>query len=109
VYRDRVNALFQHWDVLIAPATPVAAPGDRHRVAGHQRPAPALPPVHGPADATDLVCRLPRGGGADVAVGHRRLPIGVQVIAAPWREDLALRAAMVLQQMGRRTSNRRCI
>jgi Asp-tRNA(Asn)/Glu-tRNA(Gln) amidotransferase A subunit family amidase len=26
VYRDKVNALFQHWDVLIAPATPVAAP-----------------------------------------------------------------------------------
>ena len=26
VYRDKVNALFRDWDVLIAPATPVAAP-----------------------------------------------------------------------------------
>ena len=26
VYRDRVNALFQDWDVLLAPATPVSAP-----------------------------------------------------------------------------------
>src|SRR5207253_3598000 len=26
VYRDRVNALFGKWDVLIAPATPVSAP-----------------------------------------------------------------------------------
>ena len=43
---------------------------DRHRVAGHQRPAPALPPVAGAADATHLVCRLPGGGGADVAIGH---------------------------------------
>jgi amidase/aspartyl-tRNA(Asn)/glutamyl-tRNA(Gln) amidotransferase subunit A len=26
VYRDQVNALFEQWDVLIAPATPVSAP-----------------------------------------------------------------------------------
>ena len=26
IYRDKVNALFEHWDVLIAPATPVSAP-----------------------------------------------------------------------------------
>jgi amidase/aspartyl-tRNA(Asn)/glutamyl-tRNA(Gln) amidotransferase subunit A len=28
------------------------------------------------------------------------LPIGVQIITAPWREDLALRAAHVLQAAG---------
>jgi amidase/aspartyl-tRNA(Asn)/glutamyl-tRNA(Gln) amidotransferase subunit A len=28
------------------------------------------------------------------------LPIGVQLIAAPWREDLSLRAAQVLQSAG---------
>jgi aspartyl-tRNA(Asn)/glutamyl-tRNA(Gln) amidotransferase subunit A len=28
------------------------------------------------------------------------LPIGVQVIAAPWREDLALRVAATLEQAG---------
>jgi aspartyl-tRNA(Asn)/glutamyl-tRNA(Gln) amidotransferase subunit A len=28
------------------------------------------------------------------------LPIGVQVIAAPWREDVALRVAHALEQMG---------
>jgi amidase/aspartyl-tRNA(Asn)/glutamyl-tRNA(Gln) amidotransferase subunit A len=32
--------------------------------------------------------------------GTGGLPIGVQLIAAPWREDLVLRAAMVLQQAG---------
>src|SRR5690606_1420414 len=26
VYRERVNALFRDWDVLVAPATPVSAP-----------------------------------------------------------------------------------
>jgi hypothetical protein len=28
------------------------------------------------------------------------LPIGVQIIAAPWREDIALRVARTLEQMG---------
>jgi Asp-tRNA(Asn)/Glu-tRNA(Gln) amidotransferase A subunit family amidase len=32
--------------------------------------------------------------------GTGGMPIGVQLIAAPWREDIALRAAMVLQQAG---------
>jgi Asp-tRNA(Asn)/Glu-tRNA(Gln) amidotransferase A subunit family amidase len=32
--------------------------------------------------------------------GTDGLPLGVQIIAAPWREDLALRAACVLQQAG---------
>ena len=33
----------------------------------------------------------------DPAAPH--LPIGVQVIAAPWREDLALRVAFALESM----------
>jgi aspartyl-tRNA(Asn)/glutamyl-tRNA(Gln) amidotransferase subunit A len=28
------------------------------------------------------------------------MPIGVQIIAAPWREDTALRVAYALQHMG---------
>ena len=28
------------------------------------------------------------------------LPVGVQLIAAPWREDLAMCAALVLEQSG---------
>jgi aspartyl-tRNA(Asn)/glutamyl-tRNA(Gln) amidotransferase subunit A len=28
------------------------------------------------------------------------LPIGVQIIAAPWREDVALRIAYALERMG---------
>ncbi|MFN5702039.1 MAG: hypothetical protein ACK47V_15615, partial [Betaproteobacteria bacterium] len=31
---------------------------------------------------------------------HPHLSIGVQVVAAPWREDLALRTAMALQAQG---------
>jgi amidase/aspartyl-tRNA(Asn)/glutamyl-tRNA(Gln) amidotransferase subunit A len=36
--------------------------------------------------------------GCDPAQPH--LPIGVQLIAAPWREDLCLRAARALEAAG---------
>jgi amidase/aspartyl-tRNA(Asn)/glutamyl-tRNA(Gln) amidotransferase subunit A len=38
----------------------------------------------------------PRGRGGVT----NALPIGVQVIAAPWREDLALRVAQALESAG---------
>ena len=37
---------------------------------------------------------------AAVPVPLSPLPIAVQVIAAPWREDVALRIAHALEQMG---------
>jgi 1-carboxybiuret hydrolase len=35
-----------------------------------------------------------------VPVPLEPMPIGVQIIAAPWREDVALRVAHALEQMG---------
>jgi len=35
-----------------------------------------------------------------VPVPVEPLPIGVQIIAAPWREDVALRVAHALEQAG---------
>ena len=35
-----------------------------------------------------------------VPVPLKPLPIGVQIIAAPWREDVALRVAYALEQSG---------
>jgi AtzE family amidohydrolase len=100
VYRDRVNALFQHWDVLIAPATPVTAPvigTEWLDINGQRQPCrPSLGLLTQPISfaGCPVVAAPMWPSGTD------GLPIGVQVIAAPWREDLALRAAMVLQQMG---------
>jgi AtzE family amidohydrolase len=100
VYRDRVNALFEQWDVLIAPATPVSAPmigdewldinGTRHP----SRPAMGLltQPVSCAGCPVVAAPVWPEGTGG--------MPIGVQLIAAPWREDLALRAGYVLQESG---------
>jgi Asp-tRNA(Asn)/Glu-tRNA(Gln) amidotransferase A subunit family amidase len=35
-----------------------------------------------------------------VPVPLEPMPIGVQIIAAPWREDVALRVAHALEHMG---------
>jgi AtzE family amidohydrolase len=100
VYLNRVNALFQDWDVLIAPATPVSAPvigSEWLDVNGVRHPCRA---------AMGLLTQPISFAGCPVVSaplwpeGTGGLPIGVQLIAAPWREDLVLRAAMVLQQAG---------
>ncbi|MBI2727824.1 MAG: AtzE family amidohydrolase [Polaromonas sp.] len=99
-YREKVNALFRHWDVLIAPATPVSAP-----VIGTEwldingMKLPCRPSV-------GLLTQPISFAGCPVVAapmwpeGKTGMPIGVQLIAAPWREDLALRAAWALQQAG---------
>lgn len=100
LYRDRVNALFQHWDVLIAPATPVAAPvigTEWLDINGQRQPCrPSMGLLTQPISfaGCPVVAAPMWPGGTD------GMPIGVQLIAAPWREDLALRAAHVLQHAG---------
>ena len=100
VYQERVNALFRDWDVLLAPATPVCAPAIGTQwldVQGVRHPC---------RPAMGLLTQPISFAGCPVVVapmwpdGAHGLPIGVQIITAPWREDLALRAAMVLQHTG---------
>jgi amidase/aspartyl-tRNA(Asn)/glutamyl-tRNA(Gln) amidotransferase subunit A len=100
VYRDKVNALLRDWDVLIAPATPVAAPaiGTEWIDINGQR-FPCRPSI-------GLLTQPISFAGCPVVAaplwpsGTEGLPIGVQLIAAPWREDLALRAGWALAQAG---------
>lgn len=100
VYRDKVNALFQHWDVLLAPATPVAAPAigaEWIDINGSRYPSrPSIGLLTQPVSFAGC----PVVAAPLWPAGSAGLPIGVQVIAAPWREDLALRAAHVLQGAG---------
>jgi len=100
LYRDRVNALFQHWDVLLAPATPVCASvigAEWIDIQGTQHPA---------RPSMGLLTQPVSFAGCPVVAapiwpsGTAGLPIAVQVIAAPWREDLALRAGWALQTAG---------
>jgi AtzE family amidohydrolase len=92
-------ALFREVDILLAPATPCRAPklGQKTFLLGGR----------------EMLVRANLGLftqpisfiGLPVVVGPvwtegEKLPIGVQIIAAPWREDLALRVASALEKDG---------
>ena len=101
VYREAL-ALFDHYDVLIAPATPVPATvigTDSLTLAGRQLPARAsMGLLTQPISCLGLpVCAAPTwpGVGRDA-----HLPLGVQLIGAPWREVDCLLAAHRLEQAG---------
>ena len=97
-YRNRVNALFADWDLLIAPATPLSAPPIGTpwiEVQGKRHPCrPALGLLTQPIS----LAGCPVVSAPIWPEGTQGMPIGVQLIAAPWREDLALRAARVLER-----------
>ncbi|MRD48658.1 AtzE family amidohydrolase [Caenimonas koreensis DSM 17982] len=100
IYRDCVNSLFEEWDLLIAPATPVCAPvigSETIDIGGVKHPArPSMglltQPVSFAGCPVVAAPMWPEGTGG--------MPIGVQLIAAPWREDICLHAAKVLQDAG---------
>ncbi len=96
-YRDAVLQLFQDVDVLLAPATPCTAPSIGQTMLdldGRQVP---LRPNIGIFTQPISFVGLPV---VAVPVPLSPLPIGVQVIAAPWREDIVLRVAHFLEQSG---------
>ena len=91
--------LFERFDLLLAPATPIAAPllgTEWIDLGGERLPARAsLGLLTQPVSAVGLpIVTVPVWGA------HPCLPIGVQLIAAPWREDVALRCAAVLEARG---------
>jgi amidase/aspartyl-tRNA(Asn)/glutamyl-tRNA(Gln) amidotransferase subunit A len=100
LYRDKINALFKHWDILLAPATPVSAPligTEWLDINGQQQPCrPSLGLLTQPISFAGCPVVAAPMWPADTG----GMPLGVQIIAAPWREDLALRAAQVMQQAG---------
>ncbi|MBL1175385.1 AtzE family amidohydrolase [Pantanalinema sp. GBBB05] len=98
-YRDRVRELFQQVDIILAPATPCTAP-----LIGQQTLV---------LDGKEVLLRPNLGlytqplsfiGLPIVSVPVQRpagqLPIGVQIIAAPYKEALVLRVAAYLEAQG---------
>jgi len=88
--------------VLLAPATPCVAPllgTEWLELNGQRLPArPSLGLLTQPISCIGLpVCAVPVWGTNPALPG---LPIGVQVIAAPWREDHALRVGAALEAAG---------
>ena len=101
-FARRVARAFETVDVLLAPATPCVAPalGSEWLQLGDRKlPArPSLGLLAQPISCIGLpVVTVPLWGKS---AAHPHLPIGVQLIAAPWREDHALRVAAQLQAQG---------
>ena len=96
-YQARIRELFREVDAVLLPATPCTAPRigqDTFTLDGVELPVRAnlglytqpisfigLPVVAVPVQVTPL-------------------PIGVQIVAPPWREDVALRIAYALEERG---------
>jgi aspartyl-tRNA(Asn)/glutamyl-tRNA(Gln) amidotransferase subunit A len=96
-YRAQLLEIFKSVDVLIAPATPCVAP--------------KIGQVNFTLDGVELPVRANIGLHTQpisfiglpvvaVPVPLEPMPIGVQIIAPPWREDIALRVAYALERMG---------
>jgi len=98
-FRDNTLRLFDDADILLAPCTPCPAPllgQTTLDLAGETVP---LRPNIGIYTQPISFAGLPVAA-VPVWLPNETLPIGVQVIAAPWREDMALRAAAYLEQAG---------
>src|SRR4051794_2157144 len=96
-YRAQVLELFKSVDVILAPATPCVAPklGQATFVLdGVELPVRANIGIH-----TQPISFIGLPVVA-VPVPLEPMPIGVQIIAAPWREDIALRVAQALERDG---------
>jgi Asp-tRNA(Asn)/Glu-tRNA(Gln) amidotransferase A subunit family amidase len=95
--RCSVRALVDEVDVLLCPV--VAGPAPRHG----QPPAGLPQESYGQFRAFDYVHLVALGGlpAASVPVGQEDgLPVGVQVAAAPYREDIVLAVAAALEAIG---------
>jgi 1-carboxybiuret hydrolase len=103
VYREAME-LFKRFDLLIAAAAPVVAPRvGQETLVINDRSIPTkagLGVLTQPISCIGLpVCTVPVWPGIGDAT-ERELPLGVQLIGAPWREDLCLGAARILEQAG---------
>ena len=99
VFRERLLKIFESVDVLLAPSTPCVAPlaGEKRLQLG-TRDLPLRPNIGiftQPISFIGLpVVSVP------VWLKGASLPIGVQVITAPWREDIAIRVSAWLEKEG---------
>src|SRR5262249_197877 len=105
-YRETLLKLFEDADLILAPATPCTAP-----VIGQQTfvidsgEMPVRPNIGIDTQPVSFI-GLPV---VAVPVPLSPLPIAVQIIASPWREDLALRAAFAVEQAGAASAPRPAI
>ena len=96
-FRDAVAVLFRDVDAILAPATPCSAPLiGQATITLNGEALPARASIGLLTQPISFI-GLPV---ACVPVVRPGMPVGVQVIAAPWREDVALRIALELERRG---------
>jgi len=97
-YQSAVLRLFDEVDAILAPATPCVAPliGQKtFMLDGKEMPVRANIGIY-----TQPISFIGLPVVAVPVPPAKGLPIGVQIIAAPWREDVALRLASDLEARG---------
>ncbi len=99
LFRAQALALFRDVDILIAPATPCRAPELGQTTFVLDGKEMLVRPNIGLYAQPISFIGLPVAA-VPVWTPGETLPIGVQIIAPPWREDLALRVARVLERDG---------
>ncbi|WP_312242569.1 amidase family protein, partial [Pantoea sp.] len=97
-FQQQTLPLFEQFDLLIAPATPCSATAigqETIRINGQDLPTRAsMGMLTQPISFLGLpVCTVPLATASG-------LPIGLQLIASPFKEEMALRAAWALEQQG---------
>ena len=97
-YSQQLAGLFQHWDVILAPVVPIPAPSFIDQSTIIDGKEFALRPLLG----RFAQALAPAGLPIVVAPYVRRdvLPVGVQIVAAPFKEDHAFRVARALESSG---------
>jgi aspartyl-tRNA(Asn)/glutamyl-tRNA(Gln) amidotransferase subunit A len=98
-FRQEALALFRDVDILIAPATPCRAPRLGQKTIVFDGKEMLVRPNMGLFTQPISFIGLPVVA-APLWTDGEKLPIGVQIIAPPWREDLALRVARALERDG---------
>lgn len=97
-FRARILKLFEEVDILLAPSTPCRAPALGQKTFVLDGETMLVRPNLGIFTQPVSFIGLPV---AAVPVWlDEGLPLGVQVIAPPWREDLALKVAQALADLG---------
>jgi Asp-tRNA(Asn)/Glu-tRNA(Gln) amidotransferase A subunit family amidase len=97
-FKGEVAKMFEKFDLLLAPSTPCTAPliGQQTFVLDGTE-VPLRPNI---GIYTQPISFVGLPVAAVPVQGLGPLPVGVQVITAPWREDLALRVAFELERTG---------
>jgi AtzE family amidohydrolase len=99
LFREEARKLFDDVDVLLAPATPCRAPASGQKTFVLDGKEMLVRPNIGIFTQPISFIGLPVVAVPVWSEGET-LPIGVQVIAPAWREDLALRVARELEREG---------